>query len=104
MSSRQANWLRKHPTKRRALKNLWRYGLSTQDFDALYDQQHGCCAICGLEEILCTKQKLHIDHNHKSGVVRALLCRGCNLMIGFAQENPQIMQLGVAYLEKHQRG
>lgn len=60
---------------------LAEYGLTWQEYEGLYDKQRGSCAICGiLQDDL--KQRLAVDHDHKTGEVRGLLCFRCNLMLG----------------------
>lgn len=78
-----------------------RYGLSLQDYNRMMEDQKGRCAICGE---LPTKGKgntLHVDHNHKTGKIRQLLCHNCNLSIGYAKENTEILQSMIEYLNKH---
>ena len=70
-----------------------RYGLTQEDFLRLMQSQDYACAIC--------KQRsyaLSVDHNHETGKVRALLCSACNKFIGFARENPDILQNAKQYL------
>lgn len=58
--------------------NLQRnYGISTEEYDQMYEQQQGLCLICN------RRRTLVVDHNHKTGEVRGLLCSGCNT--GIAQ-------------------
>ena len=51
------------------------------------------CAICG-----ATEGKLHVDHDHKSGRVRGILCSACNLAIGHLQDDPIIVASALRYL------
>jgi hypothetical protein len=64
-------------------------------------QQDGKCGICGCALGSGRFTKLCIDHNHKTGTVRGLLCDGCNTGIGFMKESPIRLRLAAEYLEKH---
>jgi hypothetical protein len=48
--------------------------------------------------------ELAVDHNHKTNAVRELLCHACNVLIGYARENPQILRAACEYLERHNGG
>lgn len=52
-----------------------------QFYILLFEAQNGCCAICKKHESQL-KQKLAVDHNHKTGVIRGLICKECNLLLG----------------------
>jgi len=80
--------------KERFLKT--RYGITVAQRDALIQEQEGKCAICGEAKQLVT------DHCHKSRVVRGMLCRTCNLMLGYAYDNPDILEKAIAYLESNE--
>lgn len=60
------------------------YGITTDDYDRLFSLQHGGCAICGTKEIDKAKRRKYfcVDHCHKSGKVRGLLCVSCNVLLG----------------------
>lgn len=62
-------------------RTLAKYGITTDDYDFMLEEQNGCCAICGLHHTQHGKA-LIVDHNHKTGKVRGLLCRNCNVGIG----------------------
>lgn len=55
-----------------------RYGITHEQKDKMFEDQKGCCAICGRHDSEFTKG-LHIDHSHRSGKTRALLCYQCNV-------------------------
>lgn len=57
------------------------------------------CGICQIEADLL-KECLHIDHCHTTGKVRGLLCRSCNLGLGFFRDSPELMNNASLYLEK----
>lgn len=74
-------WRLRHPEKEKA--NMRRghlrrkFGITEADFQKMVIDQHGKCAICGVEPNL-----LNIDHDHKTGKIRGLLCKVCNLHLG----------------------
>jgi hypothetical protein len=74
------------------------YGLSPIDFSRLLAQQNGVCAICREPER--EERSLSVDHDHKTGRVRALLCGGCNKAIGFLRESPLLARAAATYLEQ----
>jgi hypothetical protein len=70
--------------------NLKKYGITDDDYRKLNADQKGRCAICkkrprGKQP---RSQKLHIDHCHRTGEVRGLLCHGCNIAVGFMEKDP----------------
>lgn len=73
-----------------------RYGISIEQYSSLIENQNHCCAICKLHV-----EKLVVDHCHTNGNVRALLCRACNVAIGFLKEDLQIMQNAIEYVKKY---
>ena len=74
-----------------------KYGLLPGIFDIMWEAQGGMCACCG--DRLSAGRGTHVDHDHKTGVVRGLLCRRCNHMIGGARDNPDILTAGAQYLK-----
>ena len=75
------------------------YNLSIEDYRTMLESQDYVCAICGLS---CrTQQNLVVDHDHKTGQVRGLLCRGCNSMLGYIMDDVTTLKNAIAYLEKH---
>jgi len=70
------------------------YGIDMEYYRAMIERQSGVCAICGKE------RKLVIDHDHKTGVVRGLLCNSCNIGIGLLKDDTSILAAAIDYLEK----
>ena len=69
-----------YPERARSVGLKARYGITLEDYEAMFARQGGCCVICGE-----SGHKLVVDHNHETGKVRALLCHHCNTMIGSAR-------------------
>ena len=74
-----------------------RYGISVEDYERLFLQQDGRCAIC----LIPFSGKAHIDHDHETGVVRGLLCRPCNVGLGHFGDSVEGLMRAVAYLERN---
>jgi hypothetical protein len=75
---------------------LKKYNLTLADYNELYLNQNGKCAICGREQ-----SKLNVDHDHTTGKVRALLCQECNLGLGCLQDCSQLCIKAGKYLKKY---
>ena len=88
---------RRYPERIRNTDLKAKYGMTIEDYNAMHARQNGKCAICGTSE-----EKLVVDHNHKTGQVRELLCHLCNAMIGCAREDVAILTSAVAYLQREQ--
>jgi len=71
-----------------------RYNISLKDYNKLLKNQNNKCKIC------LKKNKLVVDHDHKTGKVRGLLCNHCNTGIGFLKENLNILKNSIKYLQQ----
>ena len=70
--------------KKKSIRNSQykiKYGITLDDYNKMFEEQHGCCALCGRHQSTLRKN-LSVDHNHKTGKVRALLCSACNTEVG----------------------
>lgn len=70
---------------------------TTINFDRLYQIQQGRCGICN-KHSTDLKRQLDVDHNHKTGIVRGLLCRYCNVGIGIYEKRKKEFK---NYLKKY---
>lgn len=77
-----------------------KYGITLAQYNKMHLEQGNLCAICQEENNI--NHRLYVDHNHKTGKVRALLCQRCNLIIGMAKEKPQVLLKIIEYLIKDQ--
>ena len=86
--------------RRQRLKK--KYGLTEASFQAMMRAQKNRCAICFIEmaEVKGARSAA-VDHNHTTGVIRSILCVGCNTGIGFFYEDPKVMRAAADYIEKH---
>lgn len=83
------------PEAKRAQLLKARYGLTTDDFDAMFASQDGRCAIC-----LKVPARPCVDHNHETGQVRGILCHFCNIRLP-AVEDEKYHVPALAYLATH---
>lgn len=73
------------------------YGITADEYDALYRAQGGRCAIC--RRATGAKRRLAVDHDHDTGLVRGLLCKTCNYKIlGHLRDDPEALQRAIDYL------
>jgi hypothetical protein len=77
------------------------YGLTLDDFEAMKDRQDCRCAICR-EAFGPNPRDVHVDHDHATGKVRALLCNLCNAGLGQFREEPTYLAAAIAYLRLHE--
>lgn len=87
----------KRRTKDLALKRI--FGLTIEQYDVMLKDQNNCCYICEGKEK--TKRSLAVDHCHKTGKVRGLLCTKCNQGIGHLNDNIEYLKKAIEYLEKY---
>ena len=74
------------------------YGLSIFNFNKIFIQQSGKCAICKIP--FKKRCDIHIDHSHNTGKVRGLLCNDCNHGLGNYKDNINILKNAINYLEE----
>ena len=75
------------------------YGITLIDYNRMLAEQKDCCYICKSHKNNFNK-RLHVDHNHKTGKVRALLCHYCNATIGNAKEDLKRLTGVITYLKE----
>lgn len=83
-----------------------RYNMSPEEYQNRVEKQKNLCALCGFaEQTINYRTKklstLSVDHDHKTGKNRDLLCMKCNWGIGFFNEDISLLQKVIQYLEKH---
>lgn len=96
--------LAKDPHHYRRKKLVALYGITIDQYDAMFCAQGGKCAICRMPEsrVLYGKTAhLVVDHNHDTGKVRSLLCHRCNTALA-AIEDAGFRAAALNYLEAHQ--
>jgi hypothetical protein len=99
-----ASWQKANP---RSAFSTWKhsikhkYGMLPDDYERMLKEQDGKCALCGTEDIGRTGKKgkwsagrWNIDHCHRTGRVRGLLCHTCNVRVGAYEKLAELVGLG----------
>lgn len=76
------------------------YGITLEKYDQLFLEQNGCCAICTKHQSNF-KKRLSVDHCHKTGKFRGLLCQFCNTSLGNFDDRIDLLLKAVEYLKKN---
>lgn len=77
------------------------YGITAEQYNEMLADQEGVCAVCA--EPCKSGQRLSIDHDHVSGLVRGLCCRSCNNGLGRFRDNKDFLVKAAIYIHRHQR-
>jgi len=85
------------------------FNISAKQYQKMFEEQKGCCLICGrdFKDIYGNPKQNHIyytpriDHNHKTGKVRGILCHHCNIALGSFKENPLILVRAIKYIKEN---
>lgn len=88
-----------YDSAKRRKKVVEAYGITLDDYDTMYQEQEGCCKICGIEEKYVSKNRFHIDHCHETGGVRGLLCSQCNKGLGMFKDNADFLLEAAKYIK-----
>jgi hypothetical protein len=76
---------------------LKEYGLTVAEYDEMFRKQNGVCAICKSGN---KGRRLCVDHDHKTGRVRGLLCNPCNWALGHMRDDTSLLEKAIEYLKK----
>jgi hypothetical protein len=107
INAQRKNW---KSTKEWAADKEWarnyrlksKYNLTFEQYEQMLVDRDRCCDICGYRQPPNAKkqERLWIDHCHTTNSVRGLLCFRCNLVLGYARDNPVILDKAKQYLER----
>lgn len=90
-----------NPNARRSVVLKNKYGITFDDYRRLLGAQGNGCGICGTDIPGASKKHFSVDHDHKTGKIRGILCHGCNAGLGMFKEDLLSLQSAIRYLEKH---
>jgi hypothetical protein len=99
--AKHRNYDRRRYKRREASRVVYQYrklyGITKDQYDAMLAEQGGRCLLCF--GINADGRRLSVDHNHKTGKVRGLLCSQCNTGIGLFRDNPELLRMAIQYIE-----
>ena len=78
---------------------VYRFGITLEDYNNMFNIQKGCCAVCGKHQSELNRI-LAVDHDHDTGKVRGLLCMSCNTSIGKLGDSIESIEKVLSYLKK----
>jgi hypothetical protein len=110
-------WYRANPERRREYRRINRdrkrgvrlkreFGLSLEEYDNLLKTQNGVCVICHKPETTRNQgglRPLSVDHDHKTGRVRGLLCNKCNRGLGYFYDDSDLLINALAYITRNNK-
>lgn len=88
----------KHIERVRRNDLIKKYGITVEDYNKMFQEQDGKCAICHKDQ-LEFRIRFSVDHNHKTGKVRGLLCHNCNRALGWFYDDIETLQSAIEYLQ-----
>lgn len=92
---------KKHPEVKKNSHLVYDFGITLEDYNDMLIKQDFKCAICGSKLPKNSKAKhFVVDHDHKTGKVRGLLCQCCNFGLGQFQDNIENLKNAIRYLEE----
>ncbi len=89
-------------TKIRQQEASWKQqgiNITVKDYNSLLAEQKGVCAICECEPLT---KRLEVDHDHKTGKVRGLLCNTCNRWLVVSKHPIDVLEQAIIYLKKYE--
>src|SRR6202453_4619641 len=102
----QREYRQLHPDRVKKYEMKRYFGLPPGEHEAMVEAQSGVCAICLLAETACDSKgkarSLAVDHDHKTGNVRGLLCSNCHTSLGGFKDSPTFLRCAANYVESDQ--
>ena len=97
-TERQKKWRLKNPKKHKSQVLKMEYGITLENYIKLLELQGGGCGIC--KKLPDSEEPyLAVDHNHATQKVRGILCRNCNLGVGYFKDNIELLTSAAIYLK-----
>lgn len=104
LAAKQKEWRDNNKDRIRKNRLQHKFRMSVEDFERLRRQQNYSCAICGEHESKAGRYKiLNVDHDHKTGKSRGLLCSNCNRCLGLLKDSISYLDKAIKYLKKYQK-
>ena len=89
-----------YETSGRNSQYIRKYNITLQQYDDMLAKQDGHCAICDAVHN-ADGTRLCVDHDHKTGKIRGILCTACNTLLGYVNDDISILAKAIDYLNGH---
>lgn len=100
MKKYQKKWAKENKNITEAIRLRNCYGITLEEHGKMFKKQKGKCIGCLRHQSKLTRV-LGVDHDHKTGKVRGLLCNDCNQVLGRAKDDVKILKRLIKYLNKN---
>ena len=94
------DWYKNNRDRHKDMTLRCHFGIGLEKYNEILESQEGRCAICGKSKD-DNKKSLCVDHCHKTGKVRGLLCDHCNKGLGQFMDDPQLLLLAHEYIRRN---
>jgi len=98
LNTKNKLWRKTNREKIKAQKRKAKFGISEIEFNTMLSNQNFSCAICGLHKDKFYRN-FNVDHCHKTGKIRGLLCNTCNQGLGLLKDDKDLLTKAISYLE-----
>jgi hypothetical protein len=98
--TRAQEWYADNKDRARASARFKKYGLTQEQFDAMFAEQGRACGLCGAKEPGNRRTGWHVDHDHRTGKVRGILCHHCNTGLGKFKDDPDLLRRAACYVSQ----
>lgn len=96
-------WSKKNPEKKKDYFLRCKYGITLEKLNEMRQLQKNLCAICGTPFDKTATGKPCVDHDHKTKIIRGLLCSICNFGLGMFRDSTDLLRKASKYLTKAKR-
>lgn len=86
----------KRQAKSRSIKH--RYGITLDEYEAMLVKQNNRCYMC--QHMFTSSKSTHLDHNHRTGAIRRMLCSRCNHIVGYVENYADRIDKAKKYLKE----
>lgn len=97
------NYTKTHKLQRRHNQLKHKFNIGLHEYDTMLKLQNNSCKICGINQekhVEIFKKVLCVDHSHKNGKIRGLLCEDCNIGLGRFKDNIYFLSNAVEYINE----
>lgn len=97
LETARKSYHKRTPEQKRSQHFRYKYNITLEGYDIMFEKQNGVCGICGLPQI---GKRLAVDHSHSTGEIRGLLCDMCNKGLGLFYDNTENLKKAIEYMER----